>query len=347
MYKALIRPVLFMFPPELVHKWVAAMLRITFLIPGMAWLVRHCYRIKHQGLEREVFGIKFPNPVGVAAGFDKEATLYNHLANFGFGFVEIGTVTPMAQPGNPKPRLFRLPADKALINRMGFNNHGVKDMVEKLKKSKARVIIGGNIGKNTLTHNDRVTDDYCICFKDLFNYVDYFVVNVSCPNITGLSKLQNKDDLVSLLQAIQKINRNQPVQKPVLLKIAPDLNERQLDDVIEVVSDTKLDGIIATNTTIQRKELATNKAVIEAIGNGGLSGRPLRDQSTKTIAYLHHKSGGKIPIVAVGGIFTADDALEKLQAGATLVQVYTGFIYEGPSIAKKINKAMLEHSRIV
>ncbi len=341
MYKILVRPILFLFPPESVHKWVAVILSMAFRIPGMSSLMKRIYLLEHPKLERNVFGLRFSNPVGMAAGFDKEASLYNHLSNFGFSHVEIGTVTPLGQPGNPKPRLFRLPADKALINRMGFNNHGVKDMVEKLRKNKAKIIIGGNIGKNTLTTNEHAVDDYCHCFRELFDHVDYFVVNVSCPNIAGLTKLQDKDELIALLQAIQKINAANPSQKPVLLKIAPDLNDKQLDEVMEVVRATNLSGIIATNTTTQRHQLSTKKETVQEIGHGGLSGKPLQQQSTKTIAYLHKQSNGQIPIIAVGGIFTGADALEKLNAGASLVQVYTGFIYEGPSIVNHINKAIL------
>lgn len=343
MYKSLIRPILFLFPPETIHKWVTLSLKLLFSIPGVSYLVRRIYLIEHPQLERELFGIRFPNPVGIAAGFDKEGMLYNHLSNFGFGHIEIGTVTPLGQAGNPKPRLFRLPHDQALINRMGFNNHGVHDMVEKLKKNRSRVIIGGNIGKNTLTPNEKAIEDYCLCFETLFDHVDYFVVNVSCPNIEGLSKLQDMDELVAILNAIQKIHSEKPQQKPVLLKISPDLNHKQLDEVIEVVRITGLSGIIASNTSTKRDGLITAYETQKKIGKGGLSGKPLREKSTATIAYIHKHSGGTIPIIASGGIFTGSDAIEKLNAGATLVQVYTGFIYEGPSIGKRINKAILNN----
>jgi dihydroorotate dehydrogenase len=338
MYRSIIRPLLFMFPPEKVHVFVACCLRVFFAVPGMTILFRKIYAVHHPSLERQLFGIRFPNPVGIAAGFDKEARLYNLLGNFGFGHVEIGTVTPLPQAGNPRPRLFRLPKDRALINRMGFNNHGVKAVVRNLTNDRPSVIIGGNIGKNTLTPNEEAIADYCKCFEDMFDHVDYFVVNVSCPNIAGLSKLQDKDELLSLLHAIQAVNQAKTRPKAVLLKISPDLTDNQLDEVIEIVEATNLSGVIATNTSARREELTTAKEEIDAIGSGGLSGKPLQRKSTRTISYLFERSKGKIPIVAVGGIFTADDALEKLRAGASLVQVYTGFVYEGPAIAKRINK---------
>ncbi|MEE4177155.1 MAG: quinone-dependent dihydroorotate dehydrogenase [Bacteroides sp.] len=341
MYQRLIRPLLFLFDPEKIHHFVSFLLRFGCRIPGMPWLLKKIYVVNHPSLEREVFGIRFPNPVGIAAGFDKEAKLFNELACFGFSHVEVGTVTPKGQPGNPRPRLFRLPADQALINRMGFNNAGVEVFASNLRKNKAKLIIGGNIGKNTLTPNDQAIEDYCRCFSELFDLVDYFVVNVSCPNIADLAKLQDKDELLVLLNAVQKINLSKPIKKPVLLKIAPDLNTGQLDEVIEIVEETGIDGIIATNTSTLRYHLSTPAAQVEQIGNGGLSGKPLRETSSQVIKYLHEKSGGKIPIIGVGGIMTAEDALEKLRAGASLVQVYTGFIYSGPAIARKINKALL------
>lgn len=341
MYQKLLRPLLFLFDPETIHQLVSRMLWVAHSL-GLGGLLRRYYTVKHPSLERELFGIRFPNPVGIAAGFDKEATLYNHLASFGFGFVEIGTVTPLGQPGNPKPRLFRLPQDQALINRMGFNNEGLEHFVSNLKKNKPRIIIGGNIGKNTHTPNEQATEDYCACFRALFDHVDYFVVNVSCPNIAGLSKLTDKDQLLSLLNALQQINHSQPRPKPVLLKIAPDLNQPQLDEVIEVVRQSGLDGIIATNTSTTRDKLTTSSQRIDKIGRGGLSGKPIRDLSTQTIAYLHRKSGGSIPIIGVGGIMDPHDAAEKIRAGASLVQVYTGFIYYGPSIARDINKTLLK-----
>lgn len=345
MYKALIRPLLFKFDPEKIHHFVGFILRVGCSIPGMAWLLKQIYQINHPGLEREVFGIKFPNPVGMAAGFDKEARLYNQLSCLGFSHVEVGTVTPKGQPGNPKPRIFRLPVDQALINRMGFNNAGLEVFAGNLRKNKPRIIIGGNIGKNTLTPNDLAIDDYCRCFNELFDLVDYFVVNVSCPNIANLAKLQNKDELLALLFAVQKINSSKPKRKPVLLKIAPDLNDGQLDEVVEVVFETGIDGLIATNTSTLRDGLTTHPTKVEAIGNGGLSGKPLHEKSVRIIRYLHQKSGGNIPIIGVGGIMQPGDALEMLRAGASLVQVYTGFIYSGPGLVKRINKAIL-HSGV-
>lgn len=341
MYRNILRPLLFLFPPEFVHRMATFLLLNFFSIPGAASLFRKHYRIDHPDLVRKLFGINFPNPVGIAAGFDKEARLYNALANFGFGFIEIGTVTPLGQKGNPRPRLFRIPEDKALINRMGFNNEGVEAFARNLRKNHPKVIIGGNIGKNTATPNEKAIQDYCHCFEILFDLVDYFVVNVSCPNIKGLSGLQDKDNMLELLYAIQKINRSKPNQKPVLLKISPDLNDQQLDEVTDIVTETKLDGIIATNTSSQRSRLSAKNEKLERIGQGGLSGKPLQNKSIRSIEYLYQRSNGQIPIIGVGGIFTADDALKALQAGASLVQVYTGFIYEGPSIAKKINKHLI------
>ncbi len=312
--------------------------------PGAAWLCRRLYRLNDPRLEREVFGIRFSNPVGVAAGFDKEAGLYGALSCFGFGHVEVGTVTPLGQKGNPKPRLFRLPEDQALINRMGFNNKGLKTFVRKLKRRNNKLIVGGNIGKNTQTPAEEAIADYCRCFEALFELVDYFTVNVSCPNIAGLQALQDKEGLLELLNAIQRINRQKPKIKPVLLKISPDLNHSQLDDVIGLVRKTGLDGIVATNTSTRREGLTATPEKVKRIGKGGLSGRPLRDKSTHTIAYLHEKGKGQIPIVGVGGILTPKDALEKLAAGASLVQVYTGFVYYGPSLAKNINAAILRNA---
>lgn len=341
MYRFVLRPLFFLLPAETVHHLVAGLLLFFFTIPGMARLFRRHYQVNDKSLEREVFGIRFPNPVGIAAGFDKKAQLYNALSNFGFGHVEIGTVTPKGQTGNPKPRLFRLKKDQALINRMGFNNEGVEAFAKRLRKSKPNIIIGGNIGKNTATPNEQATEDYCRCFEVLFELVDYFVVNVSCPNIKDLNKLQDKDNMLELLQAIQKVNQAKAKPKPVLLKISPDLSEPQLDEVLEIVRETLLDGIIATNTTLSRDNLSYSRKAIENYGHGGLSGKPLRERSTQVISYLHKRAGGNIPIIGVGGVFSPVDALEKIKAGATLVQVYTGFIYTGPSIAKKINLELL------
>jgi len=291
---------------------------------------------KAPSLERTLWGITFPNPVGLAAGFDKDARFTDSLACLGFGFIEIGTVTPRPQPGNPQPRLFRLPADKALINRMGFNNGGAAAAAERLKKRKAHVIIGGNIGKNKDTPNEQATDDYEKAFLALYDVVDYFVVNVSSPNTPGLRALQDKEPLTQLLSHLQQLNREKGKRKPLLLKIAPDLTNEQLDDIIEIVRNTALDGIVSSNTTISREGLATPPDEVAAIGMGGLSGAPLKNRATEVVKYLHSRSNGTIPIIASGGIFTAADAQEKLDAGASLVQVYTGFIYEGPAIAKNI-----------
>lgn len=340
MYKIFIRPLLFLIPPERVHHLVVACLKLCFAIPGVRALTGKMYRVQHPSLETELFGLRFPNKVGLAAGFDKKADIYNHMAAFGFGHIEIGTVNPLPQPGNPKPRLFRLKKDKALINRMGFNNPGVDTFVKNLKKQKPKLIIGGNIGKNTLTTEDKTIDDYLTCFEKLFDYVDYFVINVSCPNIEGLTKLQDKGELIGLIAQINERNLQKPVRKPILLKISPDLNHQQLDDVLHVVTSSGIDGIIATNTTTTRNALKTPADKVEKLGKGGLSGQPLKDKSTQTIRYLAQKSGGTMPIIGVGGIHSPQDALEKLEAGASLIQIYTGFIYEGPGLVKKIHKKL-------
>ncbi len=342
MYRILIRPILFAFPPEWIHRAVARLLPAFFAIPGVRQLVRNHYTVKDSRLEREVFGIRFPNPVGIAAGFDKEVSLYNELADLGFGHVEVGTVTPRGQKGNPTPRLFRLTKDDALINRMGFNNHGVEACIRNIKRKHPGVIIGGNIGKNTDTPNENAVDDYSYCFKALFDLVDYFVVNISCPNIQHLKKLQNKDETIKILTALQAINHNKEHQKPILLKISPDLTNSQLDEIVDIVKETNLDGVVATNTTTSRDHLQTSQKKLNNIGDGGLSGKPLREKATRVISYLHKKSSGTIPIIGVGGIADPADAIDKINAGASLVQVYTGFIYSGPSLAKRINKKLLK-----
>jgi dihydroorotate dehydrogenase len=298
--------------------------------------------VKDKRLERTVFGLTFQNPVGLAAGFDKDALLFDELACYGFGAVEIGTLTPKAQPGNDKPRMFRLPADEGLINRMGFNNGGVDEAVKRLKKRKTRIVIGGNIGKNKVTPNEDAGKDYEYCFEALFQVVDYFVVNVSSPNTPGLRALQEKEPLTQLLQQVMKLNRAKPMPKPVLLKIAPDLTNEQLDDIIDIVKSTGINGVIATNTTIDRSRLKTPRAEVDAKGAGGLSGKPLGARSTEVIRYLCRQSGNAFPVIGVGGIHTPEDAIEKLEAGASLLQVYTGFIYEGPGIARRINRAILK-----
>ena len=339
MYKQLIRPILFWFDPEKVHYFTFSLIRFLSKIPGISSLFRVIYEVNDPRLEREVFGLKFKNPVGLAAGFDKDAKLYNELSNFGFGFIEIGTLTPKGQEGNPKTRLFRLKEDSAIINRMGFNNGGVQEAVERLK-SNTSVLIGGNIGKNKLTPNELATSDYEICFDALYDYVDYFVVNVSSPNTLNLRELQEKEPLKQLLQTLQNKNLARPKQKPILLKIAPDLTNEQLVDIIKIVTATKIAGVIATNTTISREGLQSENK----LETGGLSGKPLTKRATEVIRFLAEKSNRSFPIIGVGGIHSPEDAIEKLEAGASLIQLYTGFIYEGPALIKKINKAILEKS---
>ncbi|WP_111708601.1 quinone-dependent dihydroorotate dehydrogenase [Lutibacter citreus] len=341
MYKSIIRPLFFLFDPEKIHHFIFSLIKTLSKIPGVSSIFRSLFQINDKKLERKLFGLTFKNPVGLAAGFDKNAVLYNELGNFGFGFVEIGTVTPNAQEGNPKKRIFRLKADNGLINRMGFNNGGVEAAIEKLKQNKGKIIIGGNIGKNTATMPENYTKDYLECFKALHPYVDYFVLNVSCPNVGSHAKLNDKDYLLELITAVQKMNKTFDIQRPILLKIAPDLNEIQLDEIIDLVDETKIDGIIASNTSVNREGLIASKEQLETIGNGGLSGKPVKDRSTKVIKYLAEKSNKAFPIIGVGGIHSAEDALEKLNAGADLVQIYTGFIYEGPGLVKEINKAIL------
>ncbi len=368
MYKRFIKPVFFLFQPETIHHFVFSTLKFFFRTPTLWWFVKKAHAVDSTQLKRKVFGIDFPNPVGLGAGFDKDAKLFDELSCFGFGFIEIGTVTPLAQSGNPKPRMFRLLKDEAIINRMGFNNEGVKRAAERLRKKKSGVIIGGNIGKNKNTPNEKAIDDYEICFRELYDVVDYFVVNVSSPNTPGLRELQEKEPLKKILFRLQEVNvevgnlrleagsskleneRTDPasnfqhptsIRKPLLLKIAPDLTNEQLDDIIEIILETKLDGVVATNTTISRSGLRTPNAEFETMGNGGLSGKPLTKRSTEVIRYLHNKSQRKFSIIGVGGIHSPEDALEKLNAGASLVQLYTGFVYEGPGLVKKINNSLI------
>ena len=337
MYKSLIRPILFKFDPEEVHHFTFSVLK-NFGFLAKLFLPKP---IEDKRLEREVFGLKFKNPVGLAAGFDKDAKLFNELSDLGFGFIEIGTLTPKPQSGNDKKRLFRLKEDSAIINRMGFNNGGVDEAVERLKKNK-NVLIGGNIGKNKVTPNEEAVNDYKICFEKLFPYVDYFVVNVSSPNTPNLRELQEKEPLTKLLGELQKLNFEKPKPKPILLKIAPDLTDEQLLDIIDIVKETQIAGVIATNTTLSRENLISeNKSE-----TGGLSGKPLTKRSTEVIRFLSDKSGKAFPIIGVGGIHTAQDAIEKLEAGASLVQLYTGFIYEGPELINEINQAILEKESI-
>lgn len=345
MYKLIIRPIFFLFDPEKIHYFTFSLVKFLSKIPFVSSIFRGLYQVNDKKLERNLFGLTFKNPVGLAAGFDKNAVLYNELADFGFGFVEIGTVTPKGQVGNPKQRLFRLKEDQAVINRMGFNNEGLEAAIEQLKKNKGKVIIGGNIGKNTATKPENYTEDYLTCFKGLYPYVDYFVLNVSCPNVGSHAKLEDKDYLKELITEVQKLGKElvtgQSRNKPILLKIAPDLNNTQLDEIIELVAETKIDGVIASNTSVDRKGLKTSDKRLEEIGNGGLSGQPVKDKSTSVIQYLSEKSNKAFPIIGVGGVHSEKDALEKIAVGADLVQVYTGFIYEGPSLVKRINKAIL------
>jgi dihydroorotate dehydrogenase len=343
---SLIKPILFQFDPEKVHYFVTRNLKRFNRFPGGAALSRAIWDLKDHRLEKEVFGLRFKNPVGLAAGFDKNGEMISEMANMGFGFVEVGTVTPLPQPGNPKPRMFRLPADGALINRMGFNNLGVDVIAGRIAayRNKAaslqnKVIIGGNIGKNKNTPNENAVSDYVKCFDRLFDVVDYFVVNVSSPNTPGLRALQEKEPLMQLLNTLQQRNSKDGISRPILLKIAPDLTNEQLDDIVEIVQQTGIAGVIATNTTISRDGLTTDEQLKNEAG--GLSGKPLTRRSADVIRYISKKSNGSFPIIGVGGIHSADDAVEKLQAGASLVQLYTGFIYEGPGLIKRINKKIL------
>ena len=340
MYKKLLRPILFHFDPENIHTIICFVLKL----PLLSKILKLIFNFHSPDLERDVCGIKFKGPIGLAAGFDKNAELVKPMSDLGFGFVEIGTVTPKGQPGNSKPRIFRLPKDQALINRMGFNNLGADNVRKNLLKYKGKCTIGGNIGKNKLTPNDQAVEDYQYCFNQLHDVVDYFVVNVSSPNTPGLRELQEADALTEILDRLQEQNKLKEIQKPIFLKISPDLNKTQLDDIIEVVLKTKISGVIATNTTIERGNLQTSKDQIEKVGSGGLSGQPIKSTSTEIIRYIAQKSNNAFPIIGVGGIHSPEDALEKLNAGASLVQIYTGFIYEGPGLIKRINKYLLDQS---
>ncbi|MBI3500407.1 MAG: quinone-dependent dihydroorotate dehydrogenase [Bacteroidetes bacterium] len=342
MYKFLIKPVLFLFPPETSHHIVVFFLKI----PGVSFLLGLFYNYQNLKLERKIFGLTFLNPVGLAAGFDKDAIFFDEIASCGFGFIEVGTVTPKAQPGNDKPRLFRLTEDEALINRMGFNNEGAEAMVERLKQRKNfKIVIGGNIGKNKTTPNENAISDYEYCFEKLFDYVDYFVVNVSSPNTPHLRELQEKEPLKKLLTRLMKLNSQKKNSKPLLLKIAPDLYNEQLDDIIEIIRETKIDGVVATNTTISRENLRTPNSKLQTFGSGGLSGKPLTKRSTEVIKYLSEKSNRGFVIIASGGIHSAEDAIGKLNAGASLVQLYTGFIYEGANLVNQIVRRLMSDDR--
>ena len=340
MYKRLLRPILFLFDPELIHHISFFIIKKFLNIPGIKYLTKKNFSITSKSLEREFFGIKFPNPVGLAAGFDKNAELFSELSSFGFGFIEIGTVTPEAQPGNKKKRIFRLNKDQSLINRLGFNNKGVNYIKNKLK-NKGKIIIGGNIGKNKNTPNEKAIDDYLTCFIHLYDYVDYFVINISSPNTPNLRDLQEKKPLTTLVRKLNLQRGKKKKRKPILLKISPDLSENQLLDIISVIKNEKLDGVIATNTTISRENLKSNSKITSELG--GLSGKKLNSKSNEVIRFIHKNSNGSFPIIGVGGVFSAKDVIEKLKCGASLVQIYTGFIYEGPNIVKKINKELLKN----
>lgn len=342
LYKLLIRPIFFLIDPEAVHHFTFKMIKLTAKIPGVRTLRKDLYQTNVPELKRNVFGLDFKNPVGIAAGFDKNALLLDELEDFGFGFIEIGTVTPKPQEGNPRPRLFRLKRDKAIINRMGFNNDGVEKIAARLAMKKTNLIIGGNIGKNTATPNEESIPDFVKNFRKLHHLVHYFVVNVSCPNVGDTSKLQDKDFLIELLSTLNDVNHSFAVQRPILLKIAPDLSNKQLDEIIDIVRESEIDGVIATNTSTSRDNLKASERKLNKIGNGGLSGQPLNKRSTEVIRYLAEKSNKAFPIIGVGGIHSPEDAIEKMEAGADLVQVYTGFIYEGPGLVKRINKAILK-----
>lgn len=343
MYKLFFKPIAFLFSPERAHHLTLVGLKTLLAIPIISHLFRAYYSVEDERLHRNIFGLSFKNPVGLAAGFDKDGQHYHAMSALGFGFIELGTVTPVGQIGNPQPRLFRLPADEALINRMGFNNEGMEALVSRLQTDRPKnLIIGGNIGKNKNTPNESAHLDYEKCFQALFPYVDYFVVNVSSPNTPNLRDLQEKEPLTRLLSLLQDLNQAKSSSKPILLKIAPDLTNGQLDDIVDIVRDTNISGVIATNTTISREKLNTSQDEVSQIGMGGLSGQPIKERSTEVIRYLHQKSNGKLRIIGVGGIGSPEDALEKIAAGASLVQVYSGLVYEGPGLVKRINQGILK-----
>ena len=343
MYKRL-KPLIFLFSPEAAHEWTMRLLTLACAIPGVAWILRRHYTVTDKRLEVSIAGLTFPNPVGLAAGFDKDARWLKEMRTLGFGFVEIGTVTPIPQKGNPRPRLFRLPADRGVINRMGFNNGGMVQAAAKLRRRPQGLLVGGNIGKNKTTPNASADLDYLKSFQSLHAHVDYFVVNVSSPNTPGLRELQSKEPLTQLLQLLMNENATMPTSRPIFLKIAPDLSDSELDDIIDLVQETGIAGVIATNTTISREGLQMDEARVQEMGPGGLSGAPVRERSTEVIRYLHTKSGGSFPIIGVGGICSGVDAQEKLDAGASLVQVYSGLIFEGPGLVRRINRHLLQHA---
>ncbi|MCP4313234.1 MAG: quinone-dependent dihydroorotate dehydrogenase [Bacteroidetes bacterium] len=346
MYSRIIKPLLFLLSPETIHHLLNSFLKVVFAIPGLRSLTHRHYHLNDPVLETDFLGMKFSNPVGLAAGFDKNAEVYREFHTFGFSFIEVGTVTPLGQEGNPKPRSFRIKADRGLINRMGFNNHGAKQAALNLTGKRPRgLILGGNLGKNTLTPNEEAVADYEAVFRALYSVVDYFVVNVSCPNISDLHKLQDQDSLEAILGSLLQIRKGMDSKKPLLLKISPDLNTKQLDETLEIVESLGIDGIVATNTTIKRDSLKTSQEVIDSIGKGGMSGAPITTRSLEVVSYIAERTGGKLPIIAVGGIMGVSDALNMLNAGATLIQLYTGFIYEGPGLARRINKAIIQERK--
>ncbi len=341
-YQLIIRPLLFLLPSERAHHFTIFSLKFLLRIPLLNQLLKRSWQIKNPNLEKKILGLHFPNPIGLAAGFDKDAKVYEEMSALGFGFIEIGTVTPKPQSGNPKPRLFRLKKDNGLINRMGFNNDGVVAAVKRLKGKDKNIIIGGNIGKNKVTPNEFAEEDYRICFEALHPYVDYFVINVSSPNTPGLRALQETKALQKIIRVLTTKNNQLDKPLPILLKIAPDMSFEQLDEIIDLCIAEKLAGIIATNTTTSRTNLCTPIDQIEAIGNGGLSGQPLNQKSTQVIKHISDRCKGKLVIIGVGGISNPQDAIDKINAGADLIQLYTGLIYEGPSLIKRINKAIIE-----
>ncbi|MBR2333238.1 MAG: quinone-dependent dihydroorotate dehydrogenase [Rikenellaceae bacterium] len=343
MYKKLIRPILFLFNPETAHKFTAAMLRFFGALPLGRRIIALFCKVEHPSLEREVLGIKFPNPIGVAAGLDKDATFYRELSALGFGFIEVGAVTPRPQPGNAKPRCFRLKKDRGLINRFGFNNLGMEKMAERLSaKRKKGIVVGVNLGKNSDTPNEQAASDYLKSFRALYDSADYFVVNVSCPNVENIGKLQNKDSISEILEPMFDFRRGQNNYRPILVKVSPDLSFEQLDEIVDVLIETPLDGLVATNTTTSRDNLKTSEKRIKRIGRGGLSGAPLHTRAVEVVRYLHKKTEGNYPIIGVGGIMSVEEAQEMLDAGANLIQLYTGFIYEGPSLVKNICKRLIK-----
>ena len=337
MYK-LIRNLLFLFDAEVIHEFSTKLVKLFNLIPFSSSMMRKYYLVSDKSLEREVFGLKFKNPVGLAAGFDKNAEYYDEFSNFGFGFIEIGTVTPLPQEGNPKKRIFRLSRDKALINRLGFNNSGVEKIKKNLNRNK-NVIVGANIGRNSFTSNEEADHDYIKSYNELYPYVNYFAINISSPNTKGLRELHDKNLLEPLIKRITSLNFSKENPKPILIKISPDVTFSQLDEIIKLVVDYRIHGIIATNTSISREDLLSkNKSE-----TGGLSGKPINRRSNEIISYISKKSNKAFPIIGVGGIMSAEDALEKIKSGADLVQLYTGFIYNGPKLIRSINKALIEY----